>query len=873
MKVILNFIQMCYQTLPSKLQRKFQSAIKQQDIFQQIKIEFSNGEVLNMNQQLPYNSIQIVSIYGFVNAVIWDFFHLENIVLLVLLIIAFTNRYSSQDQIFILAFSLDCYVIQFLLSIIMTSWCHYQRWSYQNQINKKTCIVMSQIKRLALNDGFDDNSVYPYECIEWGNLQAGTIICVQRGEQCPADLLILDSSQEEIIINHKTRHPCQATFIPINSSQKGVMIDFKINLNGSIQFNQQTNQIQGTIKLKNDPKATQFNSNNMLFRGEVLESTDWIYGMSLTSRIKLHEYNGKRQFFIVSILLNIILIPKIIYDTKTDPFYSFFDYLIIVLALLPFQVYIVDQIFVLISSIRAYITYNSKATDHEKKYQLISQRGLNEYDLIQETDKQVIIGVNKHESSGNVIIRKKSSQIQETIINITGSLQFTNNSFTNLIHTDLVVVENPENIFRRLPKVSQIVIDNNRYNINYDRVRDQVLKTSPSLKQNCDKLLINTYRSHMYDEQKTNDFELLLNEKKTPSFVQQQLESNNQGSVLKPGFFRDKSFAPKKTQLEGQKQLNPYVSFRKQSARNLFNSTNNLAANSSGGENKQFQGSPRSTYRQKSFKKSMMGQKPSVSSQSQANAPLIKEQEYLSSDRLIGDIFSEQDFYEKLISKEDTKMNEILIMMLICNDVSSYYDIHTKVIKNTYPNIYDKSIIDFAALFDYVFFHSAHVEINKPEYSTNQIIKRTISIQGIVKIFEILFVLKPTEKRPKTISVLVRDPESFHLEEGALLYTRYETNMIVDQKISQINVGQINDILHEMQWDGLQTFVYTKKQLTNEETRKIIDKMNQINDNYGYKSHEIEQFYLEQENDAQLVYLIGFKISLQGKKYYANVFK
>ena len=44
-----------------------------------------------------------------------------------------------------------------------------------------------------------------------------------------------------------------------------------------------------------------------------------------------------------------------------------------------------------------------------------------------------------------------------------------------------------------------------------------------------------------------------------------------------------------------------------------------------------------------------------------------------------------------------------------------------------------------------------------------------------MKIFEILFVLKPTENRPKTISVLVRDPESFHLEEGALLYTRYET--------------------------------------------------------------------------------------------------
>ena len=48
-----------------------------------------------------------------------------------------------------------------------------------------------------------------------------------------------------------------------------------------------------------------------------------------------------------------------------------------------------------------------------------------------------------------------------------------------------------------------------------------------------------------------------------------------------------------------------------------------------------------------------------------------------------------------------------------------------------------------------------------------------------MKIFEILFVLKPTEKRPKTLSVLVRDPESFHLEEGALLYTRYETYNLI----------------------------------------------------------------------------------------------
>jgi hypothetical protein len=55
-------------------------------------------------------------------------------------------------------------------------------------------------------------------------------------------------------------------------------------------------------------------------------------------------------------------------------------------------------------------------------------------------------------------------------------------------------------------------------------------------------------------------------------------------------------------------------------------------------------------------------------------------------------------------------------------------------------------------------------------------IKKVISIQNNVKVFDVLTLLEPTENRKNTLSVLLRDPESFLLDEGSLLYTRIETN-------------------------------------------------------------------------------------------------
>jgi len=37
--------------------------------------------------------------------------------------------------------------------------------------------------------------------------------------------------------------------------------------------------LHGTLKLKNDPKVTSFTSKNIILRGEVLSSINWIFGM------------------------------------------------------------------------------------------------------------------------------------------------------------------------------------------------------------------------------------------------------------------------------------------------------------------------------------------------------------------------------------------------------------------------------------------------------------------------------------------------------------------------------------------------------------------------------------------------------------------
>lgn len=115
-------------------------------------------------------------------------------------------------------------------------------------------------------------------------------------------------------------------------------------------------------------------------------------------------------------------------------------------------------------------------------------------------------------------------------------------------------------------------------------------------------------------------------------------------------------------------------------------------------------------------------------------------------------------------------------MMLITNNIISVYNEKIKKLEFIYENKFDESIIKFTELFDYNLVCSTELENSRPEFYMKTIIKKVVSIANNSKIFDILAFLEPTDNRKNCISVLVRDPESFLLDEGALLYTRIETN-------------------------------------------------------------------------------------------------
>lgn len=69
----------------------------------------------------------------------------------------------------------------------------------------------------------------------------------------------------------------------------------------------------------------------------------------------------------------------------------------------------------------------------------------------------------------------------------------------------------------------------------------------------------------------------------------------------------------------------------------------------------------------------------------------------------------------------------------------------------------------------------------------------------MIKVFDIIATLHPTENRSDTLTILVKDPESFELEEGVLLYTRIVAN---SSNSKDERLPYINDIIDDMFWDG-----------------------------------------------------------------------
>ncbi|CAD8049608.1 unnamed protein product [Paramecium sonneborni] len=888
MKIIYRLISYCYLWLPKKLQKALQKNLfQQQEIEQIFKIEFSNGEVQKLvNFEIQNNQINLISVNLILMKLVDKILRTENLIILTLIIIALSGNTYHEDQTgqIIVLFSLICYLLdklQYLINLLIIS---YQRWKQQSIINNYKCRIFQKFPNISdeeIQKMEENNQDYiefkSYQTIKWFELQVGQIVCLKHGKQSPADLLILDSSQEQVLADFELRIPCPCTFVNVNHNNKGNIMDFITKLNGSIQFTTQET-ITGSIKLKNDPKATSFNQKNMIMRGEIMDRADWIFGMairvgddcrSVQKSLNNQSFQSKswlREFHtqivcLSGILFSICFIPNIIYSSLIQTEY-FFDSLIYCLLILPQTILLVEKIwyfFILLYNNQLFAKYQiQQALKDSKSRVLKTKTQENTISITSQNERKILMPIKKNfilsliPASNQLKIIKHNSNKQ----NISGFLTLAPQSILDLIQTDIIVFENPQNLFKASPKVIQLVQNFKNYQFNHDKLKDLIIKASPQQKTNCDKMLLDTNRQQTQDEMKTLDIEMLIQEKRVPDLRNLQDSFVSTKSMKKIQFMRKDTLSdykqqePKLNNGIGKKKSSRYIFEQSFAAKpnNQYNSQDSSKDTSNNNPSASFQSPP--ILKQKTqFIRTANLFKHSSSSFQNSSSKLNE----INQDRLVGDILNEQDFIDVLYNKDDTIHNEILIMMLITNSAMTLYNEKLQKLEINFENKYDQSILQFTELFDYCLVCATEIENSRPEFNMKTIIKKVITISNVSKIFDVLTFLEPTENRKNILSVLVRDPESFLLDEGALLYSRIETSNFGQQE------NKYNEFLSEMTWDGQKTFLYTKKQLDQVQTDEFLKKLSAIYETYGNRSHEIEKLFIELEQQSEPMFAIGIK--------------
>ncbi|CAD8065619.1 unnamed protein product [Paramecium sonneborni] len=896
MKILFWLISQCYLWLPRKIQKSVQkSLLLQQGIDQTQKIEFSNGEVQKItNFEIASNNIKLISINTIIAIFIQKIISIENIIVLGILIILLSGKsyhYDKKEEI-IVYYTLFCYLFNLLISIVNILIIAFQRMIQQNTINSQKCTIIAKFPDVSAKKLQNLNiELHSYETISWSQLTVGHIICLQQNEQSPADLLILDSSKEQVLINFDQRTPCSCTFVSLNQTIKGNILDFKTKLSGTIQFTITDLQIQGTIKLKNDPKLTPFTKKNMIQRGEILDSVDWIFGMvirvgndciaqsNFSNENFMHSswINSIYQeiIFICIILLLIIFVPNIIYYSFQSYENYFFSSITYCLLIIPQNLLWLNQLWFLINMIinnRIFNKHQNNPNGQQSSiYNLSSE--ISENQIISENDKKVLLPIQKQFKINLLPVKQVEFAVNKKKKKVfKGFLTFSAKNILDMIKGDMILLDNPQQIFKDKPQIMQIITKNQKqYIFNYTKLQELVKKASPTLKKNYEKLIIDTNRQQTNDEQKIQDLDYLLAEKKMPD-----LRNSNEGlHQIKKLQLTSREELENKTLLGVQKQQLPkkkstrYIfdqSFAQKSSERIdsmkdLNKQNNNASNSNITP-------PGSLQKQRS---QFFGRGGTLIKQFNNNSShqtsLIKQNEEQGTDRLIGDYFNEQDFIDQLYKKDDTLHNEILLMILITNNILSVFDDQTRKLQFQFGNKFDESLLEFTKIFNYQLLCSTEIENSRLDYKLKSYIKKVISIENQVKVFEILAFLEPTENRKNTLSVLVRDPESFLLEEGSILYTRIQTNELKDNikgNNDSLNKKpeyyyQYNEQLQELLWDGQSTFIYTKRQLNHDQTQEFLQKLSQLHDAYGNRSSEIEIEYQKLEQQNEIFFCIGIR--------------
>ncbi|CAD8201256.1 unnamed protein product [Paramecium pentaurelia] len=350
------------------LHRKYTKTKQKNDDSYSKQIEFENGDTVNLKGFSSSELKNKISTKQSLGSIIWRYLRRPfNYIFLTISIICLSITQDNQQLIY-------GFVIPFLFGIVMylikTFYYMILVHGEDNLINQRQVIVFRKLKKILHNKKIglmeyeqklnktqfistqradkglippspqpltelnENTKVSIIETIRWEDLEIGDIIILQRNEICPADCLILESSQEKCYVNNTCVNgqtdegiKCanELTSLPKMHQFKGNGFEYRLLLSGKVTFDKDYKSdsfYTGFIRLKNDPQAVDIKRENILYRGQQLQTCDYVYGLVLSCGLNCKYYFSS----------NFEKSTKSFFENKVDTFYKFTLILIILLT-------------------------------------------------------------------------------------------------------------------------------------------------------------------------------------------------------------------------------------------------------------------------------------------------------------------------------------------------------------------------------------------------------------------------------------------------------------------------------------------------------------------------------------------------------------
>ena len=207
-----------------------------------------------------------------------------------------------------LFYSISFHLFIFLGEILFTTIEYISIYINDNKVNNQIALIYNYEKK-------------KFEKSTWKEIKVGHIIKVKKNEVVPADIILLESSDnkhqcylDNSSINgnydmFKIKKACNDTQLPDVQVMK--MSEYVKNIKGVLKYeepNSNMNSFKGRLKLENYPRASDITQENFVVRGSIIKNVECIYGLVVYTGMEtkimmtlkyteIHEKNGEYSEF------------------------------------------------------------------------------------------------------------------------------------------------------------------------------------------------------------------------------------------------------------------------------------------------------------------------------------------------------------------------------------------------------------------------------------------------------------------------------------------------------------------------------------------------------------------------------------------------